>query len=299
MKLLVTGITGHSGKRFLNNLETNNFNGEVNVVVRESSKTDILDNSSLKIVKHIGDLDDKKFLNKVTQNVDTVIQIAHIKYSLNILEAAVQNNVDWFIGVHTTGIYSNFKVASEEYIAIEKELEKYRDDINITLLRPTMIYGSSMDQNMFKLVKFIDKSPVFPLFGLGKNLMQPVHAKDLGKAYYNVLMTPEITKNKSYILSGKYPITYKELVKTVAAELNSHVKIINIPIKLSYYSALVGNRLIPKFPINEEQVLRMKEDKNFPHLSAKRDFGYNPVSFKEGIKEEVEEYLSMKRGKSE
>ncbi len=297
MKLLVTGITGHSGKWFLNNLETNNFNGEVNVVVRESSKTDILDNSSLKIVKHIGDLDDKKFLNKVTQNVDTVIQIAHIKYSLNILEAAVQNNVDWFIGVHTTGIYSNFKVASEEYIAIEKELEKYRDDINITLLRPTMIYGSSMDQNMFKLVKFIDKSPVFPLFGLGKNLMQPVHAKDLGKAYYNVLMTPEITKNKSYILSGKYPITYKELVKTVAAELNSHVKIINIPIKLSYYSALVGNRLIPKFPINEEQVLRMKEDKNFPHLSAKRDFGYNPVSFKEGIKEEVEEYLSMKRGK--
>ena len=47
---------------------------------------------------------------------------------------------------------------------------------------------------------------------------------------------------------------------------------------------------ITKFPLNEEQVLRMKEDKDFTHLKATEDFGYNPMSFEEGIKEEINEY---------
>lgn len=51
-----------------------------------------------------------------------------------------------------------------------------------------------------------------------------------------------------------------------------------------------SRKVIPKFPLNEEQVLRMKEDKDFTHLKATEDFGYNPMAFEEGIKEEINEY---------
>lgn len=292
-KLLVTGITGHSGKWFLKAAEENNYKGEIHAIIRPTSNTSLIDKSSLNIIKHTGDLTDKDFLLSVTKNIDTVLHIASINNSLDIIEASVRNNVDWFIGVHTTGMFSEFKVASEGYINIEKEIkEKYVGKINITLLRPTMIYGSSMDHNMFKLVKFVDKSPVFPMFGNGKNLMQPVHAKDLGYAYYNVLVRPEITKNKDYNLSGKKAIKYKELVQTVAKELNTKITFIHIPISLSYYAASIGEKL-PGFPINGEQVLRMKEDKKFGHINAKNDFGYKPMSFEEGIKNEVEEYKGL------
>lgn len=295
MKLLVTGLTGHTGKWFLDAVNKNGFNGEIHAIVRQSSNTELIDKSNVEIHKHIGDLTDITFLNEVCNGIDTILHIASINNSLDILEAAVNNNVDWFIGVHTTGMFSEFKIASEGYINIEKEIkEKYTGKIDITLLRPTMIYGSSMDHNMFKLVKFVDKSPVFPMFGNGNNLMQPVHAKDLGYAYYNVLIRPEITKNKDYNLSGKKAIRYKELVQTVADELNTKLTFIHIPIVLSYYAASIGEK-IPGFPINGEQVLRMKEDKKFGHINAKKDFGYNPMSFEEGIKSEVLEYLEGKK----
>ncbi|UXS44454.1 NAD-dependent epimerase/dehydratase family protein [Staphylococcus delphini] len=233
-------------------------------------------------------------MKEVTQNIDIILHIAGIQMSQKLFELAIENNVKWVIAVHTTGRYSQFKMASEEYIKIEDNLLTLRDKINITILRPTMIYGSSRDRNMYRLIKFIDKSPVFPVFGNGKNLMQPVTATDLAIAYKQILDNPKVCKNQNYNLSGKYPIKYKELIKTVASKLNKNIILFHIPIKFSYYAVLIGNRIFPKFPLNEEQVLRMKEDKDFTYLKAERDFGYSPMSFEEGIEFEVNEYKGEK-----
>lgn len=296
MKLLITGANGHSGKLFLKNLSTTNLKKyeEIHIIVRNDDLDRFIEESGLNIIKHKGDLTDVQFLTEVTRNIDTILHIAGIQMSQNLFEVAINNKVNWVIAVHTTGRYSQFKMASEEYINIEDKLLTLRDEINITILRPTMIYGSSRDRNMYKLIKFIDKSPVFPIFGNGKNLMQPVTATDLAIAYQQVLDNAEVCKNQNYNLSGKYPIKYKELIKTVASKLDKNIILLPIPIKLSYYAVLVGNRILPKFPLNEEQVLRMKEDKDFTHLKANRDFGYGPMSFDEGIESEVNEYKGEK-----
>ncbi|PTI70159.1 NAD-dependent epimerase/dehydratase family protein [Mammaliicoccus vitulinus] len=296
MKLLITGANGHSGKLFLKNLSTTNLKKyeEIHIIVRNDDLDRFIEESGLNIIKHKGDLTDVQFLTEVTRNIDTILHIAGIQMSQNLFEAAINNKVNWIIAVHTTGRYSQFKMASEEYINIEDNLLTLRDEINITILRPTMIYGSSRDRNMYKLIKFIDKSPVFPIFGNGNNLMQPVTATDLAIAYQQVLDNAEMCKNQNYNLSGKYPIKYKELIKTVASKLDKNIILLPIPIKLSYYAVLVGNRILPKFPLNEEQVLRMKEDKDFTHLKANRDFGYRPMSFDEGIESEVNEYKGEK-----
>ena len=76
-------------------------------------------------------------------------------------------------------------MASADYIRIEDELiRKYQ---NLTILRPTLIYGSSGDRNMWRQIKAIDKNFFFPMIGTGKNLFQPVHARDLGNAYFDVI----------------------------------------------------------------------------------------------------------------
>ncbi|CAL29248.1 NAD-dependent epimerase/dehydratase family protein [Staphylococcus carnosus] len=292
MKLLVTGANGHSGRLFLQKLNNENPNkfSEVHVVVRNNFPDETIRLNNLNIIVHKGDLTDTAFLQEVTRDIDTILHIAGIQMSKELFKAALENKVDWIIAVHTTGRYSKFKMASAEYIEIEDELLKLRDKINITILRPTMIYGSSRDRNMYRLIKFIDKSPIFPLFGNGNNLMQPVTAYDLANAYYQVLNHKQITVNQNYNLSGKYPIKYKNLIQTVAEKLNKNITLIKIPIKLSYYSALLANKVLPKFPINEEQVLRMQENKDFTYLKAQKDFGYNPLSFEEGITREVKEY---------
>ncbi|WP_419795820.1 NAD(P)-dependent oxidoreductase [Staphylococcus equorum] len=292
MKLLITGANGHSGKIFMENLKANSLSqyDEIHIIVRNNELDDFIEISDLNIVKHKGDLNDFIFLEEVTKKIDTILHIAGIQVSEKVFEAAIKNSVNWVIAIHTTGRYSQFKTASEEYIEIEDKLLNLRNEINITILRPTMIYGSSRDRNMYKLIKFIDKSPIFPVFGNGKNLMQPVTATDLAIAYSQVLEKPEITKNNNYNLSGKYPIKYSELLKEVALQLNVKSQFIRIPIKLSCFLVLFGNKIFPKFPLNAEQVLRMKEDKDFTHLKATKDFGYNPMSFEEGIVEEIKEY---------
>jgi len=41
------------------------------------------------------------------------------------------------------------------------------------------------------------------------------------------------------------------------------------------------------FPVKAEQVLRLNENKDFSHAGAQKDFGFSPLSFEEGIGQEL------------
>lgn len=122
------------------------YKNAIRCVVRSTSDTSLLNNSGLKIEKVIGDLTDQKFMDNCMKDIDTVIHIGTIFYSIQVMKAAVKNNVKRVILVHTTGIYSKYKSALEEYKNIELEVRKIIKDnapaIGLTILRPTMIYGN-------------------------------------------------------------------------------------------------------------------------------------------------------------
>lgn len=157
--LLVTGITGHTGKYFLQELITHKVQTSIRCIVRETSDTSLLDSSGLNIEKEIGDVDDEEFLDKCMKGIKIVIHIVNIRYSLKIVKAAIKNKVQRIILIHTTEIYSKFKIASEEYKNIENELKKIIDksNIKVTIIRLTMIYGDLCDHNMSRFIKMIDK----------------------------------------------------------------------------------------------------------------------------------------------
>lgn len=302
--LYITGITGHSGKWFLKRLERECYQGKLRCVMRESKsaapeKYEIFKNCKLDVEFVVGSLEDETFLLQSLKGVRTILHIAGINLSPGIVKAAILNKVDWVILVHTTGRFSKYKSASQEYIRIEDAiLELCREDqqelrqLNYTILRPTMIYGSSKDKNMYRLVDYLNRHKLFPLFGDGSNLMQPVHARDLGNAYYDVMVHKDTTLNQAYNLSGAEPITYLKIIQTIRSLLGSKTVIVKLPISLSILAAKAYNSLFKNAIITVEQVMRMQEDKAFSHDEASRDFGYAPLRFEDGIKEEVEEYLS-------
>lgn len=251
----------------------------------------LLDQSGLEIEKVYGDLEDIECLESLLVGVTTVLHISSILFSNNVINAAIKNNVKWAILVHTTGRYSKYKSASEEYIRIEDSILKKRNKIGITILRPTMIYGSSQDRNMYKLIDYLYHHRFFPIFGSGKNLMQPVHAKDLGFAYFDVLQNKEKTFNQEYNLSGKDPLTYIDLVECVSKTLGKKNIKVRIPFFVSIIAARIYNKINKNAIISVEQVLRMQEDKVFCYDLANRHFNYSPIPFEEGIKTEVAEYI--------
>jgi dTDP-D-glucose 4,6-dehydratase len=145
---------------------------------------------------------------------------------------------------------------------------------------------------MWKLIRYIDNHTFFPIFGSGKNLLQPIHAKDLGEAYFSVLINKRKTFGNQYNLSGYNQITYKDLLRQISSGLNKKTFFIHFPIWFSLIIVYIYNFLFKSSAlISTEQVLRVKEDKNFSWQNAFNDFGYSPMSFEQGIKIELEEFL--------
>ena len=102
--LLITGITGHSGKYFLKELEKNHYAEEIKVIVRNQEHVEFFRGSPLNIKVVVGDLNNQSFLDSEMINVDTVFHIASIFYSENVVKVAVSNKVKRIILVHTTEI---------------------------------------------------------------------------------------------------------------------------------------------------------------------------------------------------
>lgn len=292
--LLVTGITGHSGKYFMQELINHKYEDIIRCVVRSSSDTSLLDNCALKIEKVVGDLTDQEFMDGCMKDIDTVMHIGAIFYSIQVMKAAVKNNVKRAILVHTTGVYSKYKSASEEYMNIESEVRTIIKDnasaIGLTILRPTMIYGTVNDKNMVIFIKMVDKLRLFPVIDRGKSLLQPVNGRDLGKAYYQVLAKSEIM-NGDYILSGGKPIMMLDMFKLISNNLGKKTVFVNVPLGFGEFSARILKAVTFGKVDYIEKVQRMGEDRSYPHDDATIDFGYDPMPFEEGLRLEVEQYV--------
>lgn len=295
--LLVIGATGHTGRYFLQELKNNNYNEKVRFLVRNKEKDDIFKEYNLDYEIIHGDLNNKEDIQKACKGIDTILEIYNIRYSLNVLGAALKENVRRIIFVHTTGIYSKYKMASGEYKVIEKEvIEKAKGKIDITILRPTMIYGDTCDLNISKFIKMMDKMRVYPMIAGGKAKIQPVNARDLGRAYYQVLVNEEKTKNKDYNLSGEAPITIKDMLKSILKYLDKKSIFIPIPLWLSVACAYILKAITLGKVNIVEKVLRMDEDRCFDNSKARKDFGFTTIEFQKGLEEEVRQYVERKKG---
>lgn len=290
--LLVIGVTGHTGRYFLQELIKNKYEGKIRFLIRKKSDEDLLKNSGLNYEIVNGDLEDVESLKIACKDIDTILEIYNIRYSLNVLEASIQNNVKRIIFVHTTGIFSKYKMASGEYRLIEKEVKDkaMKNKIDITILRPTMIYGDICDHNISKFIKMMDKMRIYPMIAGGQAEIQPVNARDLGRAYYQVLINHEKTKNKDYNLSGEAPIKIKSMLKLILKYLNKKSIFVPIPMFISVSTAYILKFITLGKKDIVEKVLRMNEPRVFDNEEARKDFGYTTINFEEGIKEEVEQY---------
>ena len=299
--LAITGATGKSGSVFLQFLCENRsridemFPDGVRLLLH-SDKATALGDSAETVT---GDLENIDFLKGALKGVDTLVHIAGIHWSREVAEAAAYNKVRRLICVHTTGIYSKYKEAGEEYRQIDDCVYRTcrKNNIRLSILRPTMIYGSVNDRNVITFIKMVDLFPIMPTVSGARYELQPVHYADLGKAYYDVLMNEEITAGKDYVLSGKEPILLRDMFTVIGACLGKKVRFISCPYPIAYFGAVVIYGISFKKIDFREKVQRLCEPRAYGHEDATRDFGYSPRDFAEGVKGEVEEYVRLKAGK--
>lgn len=298
--LVLTGATGKkSGGVLTENIGKNikiirkMYPDGIRAIVRASSDTKELERLIPEVNKITGDLTDVPFLKKAFQDADTIVHVAGIHWSKEIADAAAYCGVRRLVLVHTTGIYSKYKEAGEEYRKTDNYVYNKCKENNIilTILRPTMIYGNTKDNNVVTLIKMVDKFPLMPVVSGAKYDLQPVHYRDLGNAYYAVLTNEKATANKDYILSGGEPIQLRDMLIEIGKNLDKKVRFISCPFWIAYSGAWLLYGLTFKRKDYREKVQRLCEPRVYAHTEATADFDYQPRCFQDGIKEEVKEYL--------
>lgn len=315
--VVVTGASGKSGQYFLKRLlrekeHVKEF--KFFLICRKQGKESknaegyqiiqrVLEEKELQVELIEIDLKNKAELKMFFEeyHIDMLLHIASVKLSPFVVPAALKGGVDNFILVHTTGIYSKYKAAGEEYRQIEAKIqtliEEYRSkgrNITMTILRPTMIYGDLQDKNVSVFIKMVDKLRIFPTVNGARYDLQPVWCKDLGEAYYDVIMKWDITQNKEYILSGKEPIQLRTMFEVMAKQLGVKTLFISCPYPIAYAGACMIYFLTFKKLDYREKVQRLVEPRAYSHEKATKDFGYNPVSFETGVKKEIRMYKGRK-----
>lgn len=313
----VTGVTGKSGQFFLQRLilEADNI-GDYKFIflcrkISSSSNTDghklaekIQKTGKLNIEFIEVNLESKQEIETFfsTVQINVLLHIAGVSFSEIIVPVALANGVDNHILVHTTGIYSKYKAAGEEYRRIESNInsfiEKYKAkgrNISVTILRPTMIYGDLNDKNISIFIKMVDKLRIFPIINGAKYDLQPVYCKDLGNAYFDVLMNWETTKNKEYILSGGKPIQLIALLKEIEKQLGVKNTYVSCPFIVAYAGAWILFVLSIGKVDMREKVQRLVEPRAYSHNKASFDFGYNPTDFETGVRQEIKMYMDNKK----
>lgn len=297
MKVLVTGITGKSGRSFFQELCDHSSmldNYHFDFVVRDINKANFIGNAPFKCSVVKCDLSDRSQVSQILNEggYNQILNIAGISKSPILIEEGINSGIEWFIMVHTTGIYSKYKSASASYKAREEHIMSVlsKTSCKITILRPTMIYGTLDDRNVSVFIKMVDRLRLFPVVSGAKFLLQPVWYKDLGRAYFQCMMNKDNILETDYVLSGAEPIMLLDMFKEIANQLNVKNFYFSIPFPLAYIGACFIYLLSFHKVDYREKVQRLVEPRAYNHDNATRDFGYNPVKFKEGVKQEILEY---------
>lgn len=296
--ILITGLTGRSGKYF-GDLLVENGRSDAIALVRSAEKFNRMYGGQKVLSCVEGDTRDEARLEQIMREhrIGTIFHISGIQQTLSLVNAALRaGTVKRLVLVHTTGIYSRFKAASDDYLRIERELEALLKgtDISVTILRPTMIYGSLDDSNISVFLRMVDKLRIFPLVKSGMYELQPVNQQDLGIAYYQVLNAPEATKNRNYNLSGGTVIYLKDMLAMMSSLLGKKTVFVPVPFWIAYSGAWALYLVSFTKVDMREKVQRLVEPRAYSNADARADFGYAPMEFSDGLAREVRLYLEQK-----
>ena len=117
--------------------------------------------------------------------------------------------------VSTTAIFTKLNAGSK-VVRKAAEAAITSSGLDTTILRPTMIYGTPGDRNMIRLVRWLDRWPLLPVFGNGRSLQQPVHVSDVAWAVVQALESPA-TIGRQFNISGAAPLTYNDVVRLICS----------------------------------------------------------------------------------
>jgi nucleoside-diphosphate-sugar epimerase len=222
---------------------------------------------------------------RVCEGVGTVVHMAHIRFAPTLVEALRQiDRPVRLIVTSSTRLMSRYESPVREQVRLgEEAVQKAPEHVAWTILRPAMIFGGPSDHNIERLAGLLRKTPVFPLFGRGENLVQPLFTWDLVGAFISCLEL-DVSIGKTYVLAGPEAMTYRQMVEAVARAMGLRPPLfLPVPRRPAIALARLIRLLWPKGPIDPEAIRRFGEDRAFDIGPARVELGFHPTPFSKAL----------------
>lgn len=152
-----------------------------------------------------------------------------------------------------------------------------RRGIPVTLLRPTLLYGSGRDLTVSRLVALGRRWGIVLLPSSATGLRQPVHVADVAGAIMSCLQASQ-TFGRAYDLPGGEALGFDAMVRRTLARHAPACRVLPLPTGL-FSVGLRAAALLRRAPISRGLLARLELDQLADVGPARQAFGYRPRQF--------------------
>lgn len=322
MKAFVAGGVGFIGSHIVRSLLSRGI--KVRILVRKRHRDiGLLKDKAIDFVH--GDVLESDSLRKWIKDVDLVFSVFGIlgqwrtpektyweintKGVQNLLQSCLHSHIKQFVHISSAGVLGplpNGVVADESFpynpsniyektkCEAEKEILRSGDKhaFPFTIIRPEFVYGPG-DTHVLGLFKAISERR-FVWLGKSDSFLHPTYIDDLIEGV-SLCTDNEKALGEVFLITGERPLTVKELVKTMAEELDVPLPKLRVPLFLAHISArfLQFSARFARFepPLTVSRVKFFSQSRAFSCKKAQTVLGYAPkVSFREGVRRTIRWY---------
>jgi nucleoside-diphosphate-sugar epimerase len=322
MKCLVTGGGGFSGLHLVDGLLARG--DEITALELEGGEAvDHLERKGVRVVR--GSVTDRDTVDAAVRDQEVVYHLASpfrqiyapdsvywnvdVEGTRNVLEAARAHGVRRVVHVSTQGVHGSLRetpgdenspVSPNDYYCQakaegERVCQEFIDaGMDITIVRPTSIYGPGDTHGWLKLFRMVQKGR-FLMIGSGQTLNHPLYVTNLADALIAAADSPN-ARGRTYVIADAEAVTLNGLVRAVADALDTRVTILRFPsYRLAYAAAAVIEAAFKPFggspPIFRRRLSWFRTNRSFSIDRARRELGYEPaVDLREGLRRTAEWY---------
>jgi len=195
--------------------------------------------------------------------------------------------LDSIICISTSSIYTkaNSPARTErdrmaDILAAEDALKALcrEREIRLVLLRPTLIYGCGMDQNISLIAHWVKRLPVIPVAGKASGLRQPLHAEDLATIMLRCADSEIPGLFESPVVGGE-TLSYRAMVSRVCRALGRSPRLVSVPVGLLKLAVQLLSLWPSARSLNPQFVTRQNIDLVFDDAALKQFTGFTPRPF--------------------
>jgi nucleoside-diphosphate-sugar epimerase len=210
-----------------------------------------------------------------------VVHIAGIRLAPQLTGALQEVGAEHLVAVSSASATAPGHPDRGELLAAEEELETR--ERRVSVLRPTMIYGSGRDRNFRRIYRLVRRLPAVPRVS-GGGLIMPVLADDVAQAILEALEDRE-----SYVrpVGGPEPVRLGTVLDEFCALLGSPRVPVTVPLGVVSWAAQQRGRM-PSKTIHALQMLA--HDRVVPS-PQEAGFRYQPTRLAEGVARSAKRYL--------